>query len=47
MNLSSFWLKNFKAVLNSKTIKFKLLTVFIGNNGSGYNCMVKRYNCMV
>ena len=35
MNLTSFCLKNFKAVQNSKAIKFTPLTVFIGNNGSG------------
>ncbi len=41
MNLSSFCLKNFKAVQNSKTIKFTPLTVFIGNNGSGKSSIVE------
>ena len=39
-SLSSFCLKNFKAVQNSKTIKFTPLTVFIGNNGSGKSSIV-------
>jgi AAA15 family ATPase/GTPase len=34
-SLISFRVKNFKAVQDSKTIKFTPLTVFIGNNGSG------------
>ena len=41
MHLSSFCLKNFKAVQNSKTIKFTPLTVFIGNNGSGKSSIVE------
>lgn len=41
MNLSSFCLKNFKAVQNTKTIKFTPLTVFIGNNGSGKSSIVE------
>jgi len=41
MNLSSFCLKNFKAVQNSKTIRFTPLTVFIGNNGSGKSSIIE------
>jgi AAA15 family ATPase/GTPase len=41
MNLSSFCLKNFKAVQNSKSIRFTPLTVFIGNNGSGKSSIVE------
>ena len=41
LSLSSFCLKNFKAVQNSKTIKFTPLTVFIGNNGSGKSSIVE------
>ena len=41
LTLSSFCLKNFKAVQNSKTIKFTPLTVLIGNNGSGKSSIVE------
>lgn len=41
MNLSSFCLRNFKAVQNSKSIGFSPLTVFIGNNGSGKSSIVE------
>ena len=41
MNLSSFCLKNFKAVQNSKSIRFTPLTVFIGNNGSGKSSIIE------
>ena len=41
LSLSSFSLKHFKAVQNSKTIKFTPLTVFIGNNGSGKSSIVE------
>ncbi len=41
MNLSSFCLRNFKAVQNSKSIRFTPLTVFIGNNGSGKSSIVE------
>jgi AAA15 family ATPase/GTPase len=34
LSLSSFRLKNLKAVQDSKTIDFTLFTAFIGNNGS-------------
>jgi AAA15 family ATPase/GTPase len=33
--LITFRLQNFKAIQDSKTIKFTPLTSFIGNNGSG------------
>ena len=39
--LTSFKLKNFKAVRDSKTIKFTPLTVFIGNNGSGKSSIIE------
>jgi predicted ATPase len=39
--LKSFRSKNFKAVRDSKTIKFGDLTVFIGNNGSGKSSIIE------
>jgi len=39
--LASFQLKNFKAVQDSKTIKFTPLTALIGNNGSGKSSIVE------
>ena len=39
--LKSISLKNFKAIQNSKTIKYTPLTVFIGNNGSGKSSIVE------
>lgn len=33
--LRSFRLKHFKAVRDSRVIRFSPLTVFVGNNGSG------------
>ncbi|MBN1576390.1 MAG: AAA family ATPase [Chitinispirillaceae bacterium] len=39
--LRSFRLQNFKAVRDSKTIKFTPITVFIGNNGSGKSSIVE------
>lgn len=39
--LKSFRLQNFKAVKDSKTIKFTPLTVFIGNNGSGKSSLIE------
>jgi predicted ATPase len=41
MSLSSYCLKNFKAVHNSKAIRFTPLTVFIGNNGSGKSSIIE------
>jgi predicted ATPase len=39
--LRTFQLKNFKAVRDSKVIKFTPLTVFIGNNGSGKSSLIE------
>ena len=39
--LTSFRLKNFKAVRDSGVIKFTPLTVFIGNNGSGKSSLIE------
>jgi AAA15 family ATPase/GTPase len=39
--LISFKVKNFKAIRDSKTIKFTPLTAFIGNNGSGKSSIVE------
>jgi predicted ATPase len=39
--LKSFCLKNFKAVRDSKPLKFTPLTVFIGNNGSGKSSIIE------
>ncbi|MEY4529331.1 MAG: hypothetical protein RLZZ156_52 [Deinococcota bacterium] len=39
--LSSFRLKNFKSVLDSGTIKFTPLTVFIGDNGVGKSSLIE------
>ena len=39
--LTSFRLQNFKAVQDSKTIKFTPLTAFIGNNGPGKSSIVE------
>jgi len=41
LSLFSFRLKNFKAIQDSKTIKFTPLTAFIGNNGSGKSSIVE------
>lgn len=41
LSLSSFCLKNFKAVQDSKTMKFTPLTAFVGNNGSGKSSIVE------
>jgi len=41
MNLLSFCLRNFKAIQNSKSIRFTPLTVFIGNNGSGKSSIIE------
>ena len=41
LKLSSFHLKNFKAVQDSKAIRFTPLTAFIGNNGSGKSSIVE------
>jgi len=39
--LSSFKLLNFKAIQDSKVIKFTPLTAFIGNNGSGKSSIIE------
>lgn len=41
LSLFSFRLKNFKAIQDSKTIKFTPLTAFIGNNGSGKSSIIE------
>ena len=41
LNLSSFRVLNFKAVQDSKAIKFTPLTAFIGNNGSGKSSIIE------
>lgn len=41
LSLSSFKLLNFKAIQDSKIIKFKPLTAFIGNNGSGKSSIIE------
>lgn len=41
LSLKSFRLRNFKAVRDSKTIRFSPLTAFIGNNGSGKSSIVE------
>ncbi|AFZ61426.1 ATP-binding protein [Anabaena cylindrica FACHB-243] len=41
ISLKSFQIKNFKAIRDSKTIKFEPLTVFIGNNGSGKSSVIE------
>ncbi|MFH1672908.1 MAG: AAA family ATPase [Pseudomonadota bacterium] len=47
ISLSSFSLKNFKAVQDSKTIKFTPLTAFVGNNGSGKSSRVGCIPCTI
>jgi AAA15 family ATPase/GTPase len=39
--LKSFLLRNFKAVRDSKAIRFTPLTAFIGNNGSGKSSLLR------
>jgi predicted ATPase len=39
--LKSIYIKNFKAIRNSKAIKLTPLTVFIGNNGSGKSSVIE------
>jgi len=41
LSIQSFRLENFKAVRDSKNIKFTPITVFIGNNGSGKSSVVE------
>jgi AAA15 family ATPase/GTPase len=39
--LAGIQIKNFKAIQDSKSIKFTPLTTFIGNNGSGKSSIVE------
>ena len=41
LELSQFHLKNFKAVRDSKPVRFTPLTVFIGNNGVGKSSLIE------
>lgn len=41
LTLNAFRIKNFKAVKDSRAIKFTPLTVFIGNNGSGKSSIIE------
>jgi predicted ATPase len=43
--LRSFRLRNFKAVRDSGVIRFRPLTVFIGNNGSGKSSILESLEC--
>lgn len=39
--LQSVRIRNFKAIVDSKTVKLGLLTVFIGNNGTGKSSLIE------
>lgn len=41
MSLQSLRVRNFKAVVNSKTVKLGPLTAFIGNNGAGKSSLIE------
>lgn len=41
MKLQSVCVRNFKAIVNSKTVKLGPLTVFIGNNGTGKSSLIE------
>ena len=41
MKLQSVRVRNFKAIVDSKTVKFGALTVFIGNNGVGKSSLIE------
>ena len=41
LRLQSLRVRNFKAIIDSKTLKFGPLTVFIGNNGAGKSSVVE------
>ncbi len=41
LKLQSLRVRNFKAIVDSKTLKLGPLTVFIGNNGSGKSSLVE------
>jgi len=41
MKLQSVRVRNFKAIVNSKTVKLGPLTAFIGNNGAGKSSLIE------
>lgn len=41
MRLQSLRVRNFKAIVDSKTVKFGPLTAFIGNNGAGKSSLIE------
>lgn len=41
MRLQSIRVRNFKAIVDSKTVRFGPLTVFIGNNGAGKSSLIE------
>ena len=41
MKLQSVRVRNFKAIVDSKTVKLGPLTVFIGNNGTGKSSLIE------
>ena len=41
MSLQSLRIRNFKAVVDSKTVKLGPLTAFIGNNGAGKSSLIE------
>ena len=41
MSLQSLRIRNFKAVVDSKTVKLGALTAFIGNNGAGKSSLIE------
>ena len=41
MRLQSVRIRNFKAIIDSKTVKLGPLTVFIGNNGAGKSSLTE------
>ena len=40
MTLQSVRIRNFKAIVDSRTLRFGPLTVFIGHNGSGKSSLI-------